>query len=405
MGRAGQQVVRDEGGLEDRISVGVLARAFPRARVEAVVEAAKAREQRTRMLPSWLVVYYVLALALFMDMGGGRVMRKLAGTMTWAARGITVVVPSEEALSRARARLGPVPLRLLFEAVAGPMATADTPGGFWRGRRVLSLDGTTLDVQDTAANWARFGGPGTADESGRAVRGGFPQVRVVALAECGTRALVAARLGSYATSEKALTVELLPLLGAGMLVLADRNFPGYDLWGQAAATGADLLWRAGSGFPLPVVTVLADGSYLSTLAPPKDKRRAGATPIIVRVVEYHLLDQDGTPTEVFALLSTLLDPDTAPAAELAELYHARWQIECAFGAFKSQLKGDGVVLRSKTPDGAEQELWALLCAYHAIRDLICAAADLAERDPLRLSFVAALDAVRGPVGDPAAFPP
>jgi Insertion element 4 transposase N-terminal/Transposase DDE domain len=405
MGRAGQQVVRDEGGLEDRISVGVLARAFPRARVEAVVEAAKAREQRTRMLPSWLVVYYVLALALFMDMGGGRVMRKLAGTMTWAARGITVVVPSEEALSRARARLGPVPLRLLFEAVAGPMASADTPGGFWRGRRVLSLDGTTLDVQDTAANWARFGGPGTADESGCAVRGGFPQVRVVALAECGTRALIAARLGSYATSEKALTLQLLPLLGEGMLVLADRNFPGYDLWGQAAATGADLLWRAGSGFPLPVVTVLADGSYLSTLAPPKDKRRAGATPIIVRVVEYHLLDQDGSPTEVFALLSTLLDPDTAPAAELAELYHARWQIENAFGAFKSQLKGDGVVLRSKTPDGAEQELWALLCAYHAIRDLICAAADLAERDPLRLSFVAALDAVRGPVGDPAAFPP
>src|SRR5450759_1677300 len=112
MGRAGQQVVRDEGGLADRISVGLLARAFPRGTVEAVVEAAKAREKRTRMLPSWLVVYYVLALALFMDMGGGRVMRKLAGTLTLAARGITVVLPSEEALSRARSRLGPVPLRL-----------------------------------------------------------------------------------------------------------------------------------------------------------------------------------------------------------------------------------------------------------------------------------------------------
>src|SRR5450759_1345970 len=153
MGRAGQQVLRDEGGLEDRISVGLLARAFPRAKVEAVVETARAREKRTRMLPSWLVVYYVLALALFMDMGGGRVMRKLAGTLTWAARGITVVLPSEEALSRAR--LGPVPMRLLFESVAGPLASPDTPGGFWRGRRVLSIDGTTLDVQDTEANWAR----------------------------------------------------------------------------------------------------------------------------------------------------------------------------------------------------------------------------------------------------------
>jgi hypothetical protein len=405
MGRAGQQVLRDEDGLADRISVGLLARAFPRATVEEVVEAAKVREQRTRMLPSWLVVYYVLALALFMDMGGGRVMRKLAGTLTWAARGITVVLPSEEALSRARARLGPVPLRLLFESVAGPLACPDTPGGFWRGRRVLSVDGTTLDVQDTAANWARFGGPGTADGSGRGLQGGFPKVRVVALAECGTRALIAARQGSYATSEKALTVELLPLLGKGMLVLADRNFPGYDLWGQAAATGADLLWRVGSIFPLPVVTVLADGSYLSRLSPAKKERRGGAAPIVVRVVEYHLLASDGTPTETFALISTLLDVESAPASELAELYHARWQIENAFGAFKSQLKGDGVVLRSKTPDGAEQELWALLCAYHAIRELICAAAELTDQDPLRLSFIAALDAVRGPVGDPAAFPP
>src|ERR1035437_904514 len=159
MGRPGQKVLKDEDGLADRISLGLLARAFPRATVEAVVQAAKAREQRTRMLPSWLVVYYVLALALFMDMGGGRVMRKLAGTMSWAARGVTVVLPSEEALSRARARLGPVPLRLLFESVAGPLASPDTPGGFWRGRRVLSIDGTTLDVQDTEANWARFGGP------------------------------------------------------------------------------------------------------------------------------------------------------------------------------------------------------------------------------------------------------
>src|SRR5450759_1854219 len=299
MGRPGQKVLKDEDGLADRISLGLLARVFPRATVEAVVQAAKAREQRTRMLPSWLVVYYVLALALFMDMGGGRVMRKLAGTLSWAARGVTVVLPSE----------------------------------------------------------------------------------------------------------KALTMELLPLLGEGMLVLADRNFPGYDLWGRAAATGADLLWRVGSIFPLPVVAVLADGSYLSRLSPPRKELRDGAAPIVVRVVEYHLLAPDGTPTEVFALITTLLDVEAAPAGELAELYHARWQIENAFGALKSQLKGDGVVLRSKTPDGAEQELWALLCAYHAIRELICAAAELTDQDPLRLSFIAALDAVRGPVGDPAAFPP
>lgn len=412
MARSGQRVLRDEGGLEDRISVGVLAKAFPREAVEEAVDAAGARELRRRLLPAWVTVYYVLALALFMDMGGGRVMRKLAGTLAWAARGVVVAVPSEEALSNARARLGPAPLRLLFEKVSGPLAGPDTPGAFWRGLRVVSLDGTTLDAQDTAANWERFGGPSTKDGEGRGLRGAFPQMRVVALAECGSRALVAAAAGAYRTGEKTLAVELLPRLRAGTLVLADRNFPGYELWEKAAATGADLLWRVGASFSLPVGEVLDDGTYLSRLKVPRALRGTGAGEVTVRVVEYQLADADadadGAVTEAFTLITTLLDPATAPARELAELYHARWQIETALGAFKSQLKGDGVVLRSKTPDGAEQEVWALLCAYHAIRDLICAAAALAERDPLRISFVTALDAldaVRGPVGDPAAFPP
>ena len=128
-------MLRDRGGLEDRISVGVLARAFPREAVEEAVEAAGAREQRSRMLPAWLTVYFVLGLALFMDMGAGRVMRKLAGTLAWAARGVTVTIPSEEALSNARARLGSAPLRLLFEKTAGPLAEPGSPGAFWRGRR------------------------------------------------------------------------------------------------------------------------------------------------------------------------------------------------------------------------------------------------------------------------------
>lgn len=405
MGRAGQRVLRDEVRLEDRVSIGVLAKAFPRETVEAVIEAAAAREQRNRMLPARLVVYYVLALALFMDMGGGRVMRKLSGTLAWAARGVDVVIPSEEALSRARARLGPIPLRLLFEAVAGPLASKDTAGAFWRGQRVVSLDGTTLDLQDTAANWERFGGPTTKDGAGQKLRGGFPQLRVVALAECGTRALLAAASGAYTTGEKTLTGELLAQLRQGMVVLADRNFPGYELWRDAAATGAALVWRVGASFSLPVDEVLPDGTYRSRFKAPRALARAGAPDLVVRVIEYHLQDDRGEVAGTFALATTLLDPAEAPARELAELYHARWQIETAFGALKSGLKGNGVVLRSKTPDGAEQELWALLCTYHAIRDLICAAAALTEQDPLRLSFVNALDAVRGPVADPAAFPP
>jgi len=398
-------VLRDRGGLEDRISVGVLARAFPREAVEEAVEAAGAREQRSRMLPAWLTVYFVLGLALFMDMGAGRVMRKLAGTLAWAARGVTVTIPSEEALSNARARLGSAPLRLLFEKAAGVLAEPGSPGAFWRGLRLVSLDGTTLDVQDTGPNWERFGGPSTKEPSGKKLRGAFPQVRLLALAECGTRALIAACCGGYRTGEKTLARQLLTGLQAGMLLLADANFACYELWRDAAAGGAELLWRAGAQLSLPVDEALADGTYLSRLKAPRQLRRQGAADIVVRVIEYRLEDAAGQVTETFALITTLLDPGAAPARELAELYHSRWEIETAIGAFKTEMKGAGIVLRSKTPDGAEQEIWALLCAYHAIRELICAAAALARQDPLRISFASALDTVRQPVGNPGAFPP
>jgi hypothetical protein len=405
MPRAGQRARDEDGGLEDRISVGVLGQAFPRELVDEVIDAAGAREQRRRVLPAWLTLYFTLALALFMDRGAARVMRKLAGVLAWAERGVTVTVPSEEALSNARSRLGPGPLRLLFEKVAGPVAAPGAPGAFWRGLRLVSLDGTTLDAQDEEANWQRFGGPATKTAAGKRLRGAFPQVRLLALAECGTRALIAAVHGAYGTGEKTLARELIAELGAGMLCLADRNFACWELWHDAAATGAQLLWRIGASFSLPVVEVLPDGTYLSRLKAPRHLRKDGAADITVRVIEYRLEDEQGNVTETFTLITTLLDPVAAPARELAELYRARWEIETALGSLKTQLKGAGIVLRSKTPDGVIQEIWALLCAYHAVRDLISAAAAMAGKDPLRISFASALDVVRGPVGDPGPFPP
>src|ERR1039457_672500 len=185
MARAGQQVVRETGRLEDRISVGVLARAFPRQAVEEAIDAAGARELRNRMLPAWLTVYFVLALALFMDMGAGRVMRRLAGTLAWAVQGITVTIPSEEALSSARARLGAEPLRLLFEKTAGLLAPAGTPGAFWRGLHLVSLDGTTVDLQDTEANWEHFGGAAGRGAPGTQPPGGVPQAPAAGPAALG----------------------------------------------------------------------------------------------------------------------------------------------------------------------------------------------------------------------------
>ena len=405
MPRAGQQAREDEGGLEDRICVGVLARAFPRELVDEVIDAAGARERRRRVLPAWLTLYFTLALALFMDRGAARVMRKLAGVLAWAERGVAVAVPSEEALSNARARLGAEPLRLLFENVAGFVARPDAAGAWWRGLRLVSLDGTTLDVQDEQANWQRFGGPSTRTSEGKRLRGAFPQVRLLALAECGTRALAAAVWGSYGTGEKTLARQLLGRLSDGMLCLADRNFACWELWHDAAATGAELVWRIGASFTLPIDEILPDGTYLSRLKAPRRLRKDGAEDITVRVIEYRLDDEDGNVTETFTLITTLLDPDAAPARELAELYQARWEIETALGSLKTQLKGAGIVLRSKTPDGVIQEVWALLCAYHAVRELISAAAAMARQDPLRICFVNALDVVRGPVGTPGSFSP
>src|SRR6516225_9461903 len=287
------------------------------------------------MLPAWLTLYFVLGLALFMDRGAARVMRKLAGVLAWAGRGVAVPVPSEEALSNARARLGPGPLRLLFEKVAGFVAAPGAEGAWWRGLRLVSLDGTTLDAQDEQANWERFGGPSTAAADGRRLRGAFPQVRLLALAECGTRALVAAVHGGYGTGEKTLARDLIGRLGEGILCLADRNFACWELWRDAAATGAQLLWRIGASFTLPVDEILPDGTYLSRLKAPRQLRKGGAADITVRVVEYRLEDEHGEVTETFTLITTLLDPASAPARELAELYKARWEIEVGHCWYRS----------------------------------------------------------------------
>jgi Insertion element 4 transposase N-terminal/Transposase DDE domain len=392
MPRAGQVKPTVVERLSDRIAIGVLTSTYPPELVDQVVAEAGRTQQRERLLPARVVVWLVLAMALFSGQAYEEVARLLAGGLGWARRWQQWYrVPSTPAIAKARARLGPEPLRRLFVEVAGPLATPETKGAWYRGWRVCSIDGTCLDVADTPANEAAFGRPTTH----RGEQTAFPQLRLVGVAECGTHALLAAAMGPLVKGETTLARELLGALGAGMLLLADREFTGAELWRQAQATGAQLVWRTRTNAVLPVLEAFGDGSYRSQISAATD-RRHGVPPTVVRVVEYRLGKDPGRPQQPapYRLLTTIMDPTQAPAAELATLYHQRWEFETALDELKTHQRGPKVVLRSRSPEGVEQEVWGMLLVHLAIRRLMHQAALDADIDPDRLSFVRSLRVVR-----------
>lgn len=394
--------------LPDRVAVGVLTRTFPPESVDEAIEGAGARELRRRALPARMTAYFTLGMWLWPEHGYEEVLRQMTDGLSWAgldgeAGDEVGDVPWSGSIAKARARLGPEPLRAMFSQVAGPVGAKETPGVFWRGLRLTAVDGSTLDVPDSDKNRDVFGGPSNAGGDGP-----FPQVRLVTHAECGTRALIGAVFDGYEVSEIELTRRLLPSFGEDMLVLADRNFPGYELWRDAAATGAHLLWRMSAAFTLPVLERLPDGTYLSALKPP---RKSGGPPIPVRVIEYTVttVGQDGTEavSELFCLATTLLDPVKWPVEEIPDLYPERWNNETLLDAVKTDLRGGAdVVLRSQSPDGVRQETWALLCVYQALSQLRTDAAAHHKVDPDRISFTRVRNAARRSVSKiGAAFPP
>ena len=385
--------------VSDHISLGVIARAFPPDRVQQVLAETGRASERERDLPAQVMVYYAIAMALYMGSSTREVLRCLLEGLRWLWGADAVKVAGKSGISQARSRLGELPLRRLFEQVVQPLATRATKGAWYRTWRLVSLDGSSLDVADTAENGACFGYPG----AGRG-ESAFPQLRFVALVENGTHVLFGAKLGGCADGETTLAHGVVPALRAGMLCLADRCFFGYALWETAAATGADLLWRVKGNMRLPRVAVLADGSYLSVVSPSEKDRRHCTGGLQVRVVEYRLQGvADAEP--LYRLVTTILDPAQAPAAELAALYQERWEIEGALAELKTQLRGAQAVLRSKTADLVRQEFWGLLLAHFAVRGLMHEAALRADVDPDRLSFLHAVRVVRRKLPLLAAFPP
>ncbi|TAM91979.1 MAG: IS4 family transposase [Jatrophihabitans sp.] len=398
MPRAGWVKPVSDRRLSDLVSVGVLTRVFPPELVDEVVAEVGRTEQRNRSLPARVMAYFAIGMALYAEGSYEDVLGQLTDGLSWASGWREqFTFPSKSAIFQARARLGPEPLARLFSRVARPTATAGMPGAWLAGRRLVAIDGSCLDVADTPENAGFFGRPGV----NKGEKSAFPQARLVALAECGTHAIFDAVIGPYTASELALADELIGRLESGMLLLADRNFTSYALWRKAIATGADLLWRAKTGLRPEHVQTLTDDSWLARIRLSTDKH---AEPITVRVIDYTI--DDGRPNpEHYRLFTTITDPAVASATELAAAYVQRWEIELTFDELKTHQRGPRTVLRSKSPELAQQEIWGHLCCHYAIRSLMSQAAVHAGHDPDRVSFVAALRIVRQSVAQQGAFPP
>lgn len=399
--------------LTDRIGLGVLTRLIPRELVDEVVISVGKKEQRQNKLPARVVVYFVMAMALFYGESYEEVMRKLVDGLrymgTWRR---DWKMPTPAALCQARQRLGAQVMRELYERVAVPCAMRSTQGAWMGGRRLMALDGFGMEAPDSPENAAYFG------YKKKSERCAFPHVNMIGLAESGTHAVVAAEIGRDGEGERTLADRILTsgAVEPDMLITADAGLYSYQRLEMVIDAGADALFRVGASLDLPVIKWLPDGSYLSYVADRKKKSRASAKlrsgelkitdlpGVYVRVVEYQVPDR-GDSNELITLVTTILDPVDATAVDLAAAYHERWEIETLIDEIKTHQRGSAVVLRSRKPDLVEQEIWGLLLTHYGIRHLMCEAADQAELDPDRLSFIRSIRVIRRQVSNQAAFSP
>ena len=384
--------------LTDLMNVGVLTTRFPLDQIHQVLQSTGRASARVRDLPAHVVMYYVIALGLYRPQDTREVLRLLQeGLKAILGPGQPVKTAAKSAISQARTRLGAEPVKRLYDEVVQPVATKRTAGAFYGEWKVVALDGFTLQTPDTEANRAAFGLP----ESPAGGESAYPLIRGVGLVEVGTHVLFGVEVGSYATGEITLARQVVPHLRPGMLCLADRYFPGYPLWRDAQRTGAELVWRVREKVRFRVEEELPDGSYLSHMYPEWSNGKPKGEGVPVRIVEYRVTGK----AELVRLVSSILDCGRAPAAELAALYHERWEFETALDEFKTHLRGARTVLRSQTPELVKQEVYGILLAHFALRGLMHEAALHAGRDPDRISFMHTLNVVRRTLPRFAALPP
>jgi hypothetical protein len=394
-------VLGDGARLTDYLSASLMARVVPAQVIHEVLDAHGRNSQRIRAFPAVAGVYYVMALSLYPEAAYEAVFSAVSQGLAWGAGAPQPAAVGKASISSLRIRIGAQPLAELVGRCCVPMADAAIhASAFYRGLRLVGIDGSTFELPDELDNDQAFGRPG-----GRQGRAGYPQARCALLAECATHAILGANLGPYRCGEWELCVPLLDSLEAGMLCLADRGFNGFEHWERAAATGAELLWRCASTRVLPVEQMLEDGSYLSTIRPSGvSQAQARARAITVRVIDYKLPKlPDAEPH--YRLLTTLLDANAAPAMELAELYHRRWEMEAIYDELKTHLRQSRRVLRSKTAELVRQEFYGWVLMHYAVRWLLHHGAARHRIPHEDLSFMGHLQLFRREQPHSGAFPP
>lgn len=358
--------------------------------VERILRETGAVEKRKRMLPARIVVFLVIAMTLFAKKSIPEVLNILVeGLRIQGAYLLGAALPVKSALTQARQRLGVKPLVELFRALARPIARLDQAWAFYKGLRLMALDGTNMDLPDTPENERFFGRPG----AGRG-KAAWPVAAVIALIEIGTRVTVDVFVGRYKTSEQSAAIRLMRSLKAGMLLLWDRAFVGYKLWNEAIKRSAHLLGRLKCNMIFEPLENLSDGSFLAKLYPSPYARRKDQGGIRVRIIEYTITNTlvPGSG-EKHRLITSLLDAELYPAKDLIVLYHERWEIEIEFDEIKTHMIDKTPSLRSKTPLGCLQEIYGLLIAHMAVRTLMAEAASKWDLDPDRISFTGALQVI------------
>lgn len=366
----------------ERVRIEALKRIVPQKKVQEVLQQSGAEATRCLRLPAWFAVWFVIALGLFGRDSYRQVFR-------WLAPYRKGGTPGRSTLCEARRRLGAALLRRLYEAVVVLLGQSDTPGAFYRGLRLMAIDGFVVDLPDTEQNERAFGRPGTDRASGA-----FPQARVLSLCETGSHVLWRSLIKPYHRGEIPMAHYLLRFLEKDMLLLWDRNFFSYATLTQVRSRQAQLLARIKKNLVFEPFEELADGSYLAKAYRSTKDRRHDRDGILVRIIDYAFDDENRTGSgEKHRLLTTLLDADAHPAETLIELYHERWEEELAIDELKTHQR-ERPVLRSQTPAGVVQELYGLLIGHYVIRSLMQQAADETDLDPQRLSFTNTLKILR-----------